>query len=219
MTGLRSSTTERSASACTVDDPEQGPGPTLLGPVSSALGRAGLQAVLFGGEAVNFWSEPRATHDVDLMLPADGPAVRRFVADLLETGFALVRQQDDGSPSGPDFLRLVHTMSGHGLDIEVAKTDYQDLIFERGVQSLYEGVLVVSPEDLLILKLLANRHRDIADLDVIGKRPGLDWGYVERWARFWEVEGRYLGLRSALDEEAARIRDLHGGQQPPTEEP
>lgn len=43
---------------------------------------------------------------------------------------------------------------------------------------------MVSPEDLILLKLLAGRDRDIADIgDVMFTQGNLDEPYMRRWAK------------------------------------
>ena len=45
-------------------------------------------------------------------------------------------------------------------------------------------------------KLIAGRHRDLADIEAILEtgRP-LDEAYLERWAEYWEVLDRWRTLR------------------------
>ena len=54
------------------------------------------------------------------------------------------------------------------------------------------SITVANPEDLIVYKLIADRARDREDILAIVRtqtRGGraLDWAYVERWARFWNL--------------------------------
>lgn len=66
-------------------------------------------------------------------------------------------------------------------------------------------VPVATMEDLLVYKLIADRPRDREDVAAMLRtqlRAGarIDWAYVERWARFWEISDRLAELRArALD--------------------
>jgi hypothetical protein len=52
-------------------------------------------------------------------------------------------------------------------------------------------VWLVSPEDLILLKLLANRPRDIADIgDVFFMQGQLDVTYMKKWAQRLGVADR-----------------------------
>ena len=88
---------------------------------------------------------------------------------------------------------------GNAFDIQTAKTDYQMLVLERAVRSEPEGVLVATPEDLLILKLIANRSKDRGDLLNLVARNGLDWQYIDQWAEIWDVTERLRAIRLLAD--------------------
>ncbi len=57
---------------------------------------------------------------------------------------------------------------------------------------------VVTPEDLLVYKLIAWRHKDRAGIDrLLAVQQSLDWTYVREWARRFGIEAR---LDAALRE-------------------
>ncbi len=58
---------------------------------------------------------------------------------------------------------------------------------EERVSDALARLAVATPEDLIVMKLIANRAKDRADLDGRVRLEGLDWTYVERWAAEWEV--------------------------------
>jgi hypothetical protein len=62
---------------------------------------------------------------------------------------------------------------------------YESLLSRSSGQRLGEGdVSVASPEDLLLLKVLASRPQDVADAakPVEAHGASLDRGYLQRWA-------------------------------------
>jgi hypothetical protein len=76
---------------------------------------------------------------------------------------------------------------GHGVDIDVflAESSFQHEILARRRPTTIEDATIwlVSPEDLVLLKLLAKRPRDIADIDDILFTQGkLDEDYLRTWA-------------------------------------
>jgi len=180
----------------------------LIEQLARILGEAGLDAVLIGGQAVNTWAEPRVTMDVDLTVVARGDAIRRAVEALQNEGFVLERLQDFGQASGPDFVRLIDSRTSLGLDIQVAKTEFEDSLLARAVRSAGQSLPVASPEDLIVMKLIANRSKDQKDLFDLGAREGIDWPYVERWAEVWQVADRLVSLRAALREDQERVKEL-----------
>ncbi|MBP6843797.1 MAG: nucleotidyl transferase AbiEii/AbiGii toxin family protein [Kofleriaceae bacterium] len=172
------------------------PGPFAV--VALVVARAGLRACLIGGHAVNTWIEPRFTSDIDLTVLADRPALERALEELAVHGYQVVQAVGADAPSGPDFLRLA-AASGPPLDIQTAKTDYQRQLIARAVATR-EGLPVATAEDLVILKLIAHRPKDVVDLRGLVALPDLDWAYVEQWAAAWEVADRLDVLRHAASE-------------------
>jgi hypothetical protein len=86
------------------------------------------------------------------------------------------------------------------IDIITAKTDYQRLVIERATIELGEKVRVATPEDLIVLKLIANRPTDHVDTFLLGRDNPIDWEYVEHWAGLWQVTERLAQLRERLAE-------------------
>ncbi|MDP6978204.1 MAG: DUF6036 family nucleotidyltransferase [Myxococcota bacterium] len=59
------------------------------------------------------------------------------------------------------------------------------------------GLRIATPEDLIILKLIANREKDQIDLIGLCALPDLDWDYVERCAQEWELSELLKRFRNA----------------------
>lgn len=93
-------------------------------------------------------------------------------------------------------FRLYH--AGHGIDVDIflAESEYQRELMRRRVRHSVGGPAAwfVSVEDLILLKLIANRSRDRADIDdLLLAGSELDEPYLRRWAR-------PLGVEAKLDE-------------------
>jgi hypothetical protein len=170
----------------------------ILRQISDVLEGLQLRAALIGGQAVNCWVEPQLTVDVDITIAARGDAVRNAVGTLLEGGFRIRRQQDPGRASGPDFVQLVAEQGGLGVDIQVAKTPFEDGLLERAVPRPHTMLPVATPEDLVVMKLIAWRSKDIRHLVSLAALPDLDWPYIEQWAAVWQVEDRLAQLRERM---------------------
>jgi hypothetical protein len=80
------------------------------------------------------------------------------------------------------------------IEVQTAKTRYQHDVEQRAAPA--GGVRVASPEDLIVLKLIADRPKDQEDLRGLARLPSIDWSYVERCAEEWRVQGRLLRLRA-----------------------
>lgn len=145
-----------------------------------------VQGVVIGGVAASLLGRPRATRDVDVLVLVDEALWEEF----LEAGARF-----DFQPRRPDALSfarrsrvlLVRHQVG-GLDVDVV---FGALPFERqviaGAGSVQLGdvsVAVPSPEDLVIMKAVARRARDLADIEaILDAHPTIDVERVRRWVR------------------------------------
>lgn len=167
--------------------------------LAAVFRRASLRHALIGGHGVNSWIMPRETDDYDFVVAPDRSAIEDFEAELLALGLRHVRRQDSDEPSGPDFVQMKNATLNLAVDLQVAKTDYQLLVLERAVPSETSGFFVATPEDLIVLKLLAMRSQDQRDVallvDLLGE--GLDWPYIEHWAEVWDVTTNLRVFRPA----------------------
>jgi hypothetical protein len=170
----------------------------LLAEVGAAADEAGLATALIGGAAVNAFEDPRFTKDLDLTVQADARAVSRFVASLERNGFEVLRRQDEGSSSGPDFVQLIRPGTPDMIDIITAKTEYQQLVIERAIRAPGQSLPIATPEDLIVLKLIANRPIDHTDTFLLARDNPIDWSYVEQWAKTWDVVPHLEALQAAL---------------------
>jgi hypothetical protein len=186
------------------------PDESLLDDVARVFEVAGLKAAIIGGQARNLWRVPRLTFDLDFTVEAKRESIEAAVRLLEEAGFQVVKSQDAATVSGPDFLQLYNAASQQVVEFQTAKTPFQESLLERSVAiEGLEPLRLVTPEDLLVLKLLAFRTKDRDDLVEIGQMHDLDWSYVEHWAEAWEVSDRLNKLREWLRNDGDHLRDLN----------
>ncbi len=84
------------------------------------------------------------------------------------------------------------------MDVFLAETEYQRALLRRRQRHEAEGFAAwfVSAEDLVLLKLLAGRPKDLVDVgDILFIQGGLDNAYLRDWARELNVA---LALEAAL---------------------
>jgi hypothetical protein len=157
--------------------------------IARLLGSLGMDYAVIGAHAVNCWLEPRLTADIDVTVAADRGQLESLRARLLGEGFRVSREHGAGAPSGPDFIRFVSDDGEIVIEMQAAKTDFQREVIRRAV-STPEGLRVATVEDLIVLKLIADRTKDQADLEGLLAIGALDWAYVEKWAATWGVLDR-----------------------------
>jgi hypothetical protein len=105
-------------------------------------------------------------------------------------------------------LPLRHRSTGVKVDLAIGLSGFEQQVVARAQHLNLAGVdvFVATPEDLLIMKLLAGRPRDEEDLEglVIVQGDRLDWKYCRELAiKLGEAVGQDL---------AVRLDALRGGQ-------
>lgn len=135
---------------------------------------------------------------------------------LLAAGYELSRIQNENEPSGPGFARFVQPGTTKIIEFLTAKTEFQELLIERAVRLTPDQTLrVATPEDVIVLKLIANRSHDQVDAINLGKIEGLDWEYIERWAAKWSVSQRLETLREGIAHDRRQLLEVYEGNLPP----
>jgi len=137
---------------------------------------AGLDWVIIGGVATRAYMPERLTKDLDILVRAgDGPEV---VERLKQAGYKTVSRL-----AVPGYLRR----SPDGVEIDVLFGRYPWLT-EAFAQVKYDqaGYPVISLPFLVLLKLAANRGRDVGDMTTM-----LGWASAEDLDRVRAVVARY----------------------------
>jgi hypothetical protein len=172
-----------------------------------ALDVAGIEAAAYGGLALAAYGEPRETKDADLAVA--GLRAADAEAAFRAAGFDVILAFDS-MRFGGQFVSRLTLVGGTGGSLNTA-----DLIEPRslryGRQVLARSLTaplrdqplrVVSPEDFIVLKILATRERDLEDaltvmrslasrldMDLIERELAIlateisDYDFIERWRR------------------------------------
>ena len=85
------------------------------------------------------------------------------------------------------------------VDFLVANTEFMEEVIRRAIRRKFfnKEVPFATPEDLLVFKLLADRPHDRTDVQELLKyHPNMDWSYIKKWCKAWEIEDRLQALRS-----------------------
>lgn len=157
---------------------------SLLRALSSALRTHGWRWYLFGAQAVTIWGRPRLTTDVDVTVQIESAGSEALVAVLGAAGFRLSEAFSDELVRSTRVLPLIHLATGMPLDIVLAGPGLEEQFLDRAVVVQVDefAVPVISPEDLVVTKVLAGRAKDIEDIrGVLQMRSAsLDLEYIRR---------------------------------------
>jgi len=137
-----------------------------------------------GGLAVQRWSEPRATRDVDATLYVGFGKEKAAVKEQLQ--FLQGRIDNVERFAIENRVILLQDLSGCPIDLSLGAMPFEREMIERSsVQSILPslpGLRICSPSDLVILKTFAGRDRDWLDVRGTLVRSGqsLDWELIQR---------------------------------------
>jgi hypothetical protein len=167
------------------------------------LGRNQLSFAVIGGIAVSLRGEPRFTADVDVVIRADVDGAMALVQQLQGTPFRPLFTDVSELVQRAFLLPLRHLDTNIKVDLAVGLSGFERQLVERAtpVDVADRAVPIATSEDLILLKVLAARPRDIADAQgiVARRRDVLDWEYLLRTGNDLQ-EAVGIDLVSQLDE-------------------
>jgi hypothetical protein len=141
------------------------------------MSEEGLQWYLFGAQAAMIWGSPRFSADADVTVEIERSRVGSFVEAMKRNGFDL-RFNDSEFVESSRVFPFVHHSTGVDLDVVLAGPGLEDDFMRRAISVNVRGttIPVISPEDLIITKVLAGRPKDEEDIrSVIAlRKPSLD---------------------------------------------
>jgi predicted nucleotidyltransferase len=154
---------------------------TALAELTQVLADGQIPYMIVGGVANIIWGEPRATLDIDATVWVDAPQIP-LVVDWLGRRFRILVDKP------ADFInetRVLPLESGGGVRIDLI---FGLLSFEHDAIARAETVdiagvrlRVCTAEDLILMKIVSDRDRDLNDVRGIIRRriAQLDRSYLE----------------------------------------
>jgi hypothetical protein len=139
--------------------------------------------MVFGGQAVLIYGEPRLTRDIDITLGIE-PHQAKPVLQLIEELELKIRIDNVEEFLAQTFvLPVLDPDSKFLIDFVFSLTEFERRAIGRNRIVEIDGVPVryISLEDLIITKIIAGRPRDLEDAKgVLLKNPNFDRAFVVR---------------------------------------
>ena len=190
--------------------PKGPPAPLLhaLGAVSEWLDAGATPGAIVGGVAASILGRPRLTEDIDVLVwlePEDWPA---FLVRGQEFGF--VPRFEDALEFAEEsrVLLVLHQPSEVPIDIVLGALTLEEEIVRGSTKIEIAGVVIPlpTPESIVVMKAIARRARDIADIEgILEICDHLDFDWIRSWlTEFDQALGR-TDLLDEFDRIAARI--------------
>jgi hypothetical protein len=165
---------------------------------------------LFGAQAVQIWGLPRLSADVDVTVLPGGVTSATLVERLERFGFDLRVSDVEDFVRRTRVLPFVHRASRLPLDLVLGGPGPEEEFLARARKVLVEGVEipVISPEDLIVTKVLASRPKDLEDVRGIlrSRGPSLDLSRVRSLLGLLEEALGQSDLLPAFEEQLRSSR-------------
>lgn len=176
--------------------------------VVTVLEKENLDWCLFGGLAMQVYRRIRATKDIDLMLMIDKKQLSYFISYMEKNDFKFDKKTGIVKLNSFELIRFSHQDEITGLeifiDIVTATTDFQKQILRRKRQQAFFDIPIniASCEDIILLKILANRPIDLMDAQDLIKEniKEIDKDYLRDWAKQLGVKKKLEGFIKATGE-------------------
>jgi len=179
----------------------------LLTEAVAALDAAGVGYLITGSLASSLQGEPRATHDIDIVIEVDARVVGALAAAFGTDPYFFDEEAARDALGRRGLFNLIDSSSGDKVDFWPLTDDPFDASrFARRVRSRAFGLdlSVSSPEDTILQKLRwsaasggsERQLRDAAGVYEL-QRGTLDERYLDGWAARLDVAEQLAQVRSA----------------------
>ncbi len=138
----------------------------LFSSLAIVFNKASLRWYVFGAQAAIFYGSVRLTADVDVtVLPGDYP-LDDLLGLLQEEGFEVRTSDVHSLVQQTRVLPVVHTQSNMPVDIIIGGPGLEEQFAAHARPYELDGVSVpvVRSEDLVAMKILAGRYKDLQDV-------------------------------------------------------
>ncbi len=173
--------------------------------VVSFLNERKYKYIVIGGIAAGTLGEPRVTGDVDVDIIISNRDMADFLAAARKAGFKVQKDKCLDSVERTGTFRIYYDQ--FHVDFLLASTDLETQAWVRRKSIKLHGVKAFfpTPEDMILLKIISGRERDLLDAKGIALRHKgkLDTEYLKTWARtlcdeaedirIWNVLNNLLG--------------------------
>jgi hypothetical protein len=142
--------------------------------------------IIIGGIAASVLGRPRFTADVDVSVLVDESRWPEFLSGGEPHGFVPRLTEAIDFARRSRILLLRHDPTGINVDVALAALPFEREAIARGRSVSAGGFTLPLPtaEDLIIMKAVAHRPRDLADIEaIVDCNPHLDRRRILRWVR------------------------------------
>jgi hypothetical protein len=143
--------------------------------------------MLSGSVALSIYTLPRATRDFDFIVHLQSEDVQSLIETFKE-GYYCDSDAIKDAIRDHSMFNIIDHSSGFKADFVILKNEpFRQTEFSRRNEIEFEGmnVFVVSPEDLLLSKLIwiqdFQSGIQMQDIKILSQKKDLEWEYIYSW--------------------------------------
>lgn len=147
------------------------------------LAEQNVPGVVIGGVAASLLGRPRATRDVDALVFLDEEQWDNFLKTANQFNFIPRISDPAGFAKQARVFLLRHKPSEIDIDISLGFLPFEKDCIDRAIRIAAGGIniFIPSPEDLIIMKAVAHRNRDLIDIEsIMETQPELNIHYIRQ---------------------------------------
>jgi hypothetical protein len=144
------------------------------------------RGIIIGGVAVGLLGKPRFTADIDAVFLLSTQDIPRFL-ELARSENIIPREEyTDENARKIRVLLLRHSPTDTDIDISLGIMPFEEEMVKRGRVKSFANLSarLPTPEDLIIMKSVAHRLKDLEDIQsIVDNNPELDLTRIEFWVK------------------------------------
>jgi hypothetical protein len=165
------------------------------------LNSGGYNYIVIGGIAASTIGEPRITADIDVDIVINNEDVPHFLNKAIKAGFKVPMKKCIESAQQMGVFQI--SFGDYHIDFIIASTDLETQACQRRRSIQLHGVKAFfpSPEDLILMKIIPGREKDLLDAKgiIIRHQGKLDMQYLKTWAMKLCDEAQDMRIWQALN--------------------
>jgi predicted nucleotidyltransferase len=165
-----------------------------LAALQRLLERYDNRGVIIGGIAASLLGQPRLTADLDVVLLVSTQDLPMLIEIAASEGMSVRMADAEAFARKNRVLLLQHQPSKINIDVSLGILPFETEMVERAQVVELGGlhVRLPTPEDLIIMKAVAHRSKDLEDIRaIVASHPDLDKERIRLWV---EKFGEALGM-------------------------
>ncbi len=166
------------------------------------LNKGKYKYIVIGGIAAGTIGEARVTEDVDIDIIIDKKKISGFLDQAAKAGFSFVKTRCLKLAEQTSVFQINY--ENFRIDFIIATTELEAAAFKRAQKMNLYGIKAnfPTPEDLILLKIIPGRDKDLLDAkNIVERHKGkLDKRYLRNWAEKLCDEAEDMRISNVLNQ-------------------